>query len=372
MEYKHLRCLDPFASIHIDHYGDVWVCPCLPWTKLPKIGNIWEQSLDEIWNSDSAQGIRKLFYAEKYWDVCRPELCPKLHHSDRAEWQDLPYLTPAHHEALAAGKTRLDASFTKVYLTTDFRCNLRCVMCDLPRNRVAESRHCTVKALEVLQPYLQHIRYLSPATCGDLFAIPELMDLLAGPTLAENGARIHLVTNGTLFTERNWARIGHNTFETVGISVDAIGETYEKIRVNGNWERLRQNLDLVSRLKKEGRLSHVGLLTVVMKDTLPQLRDMVRLARELDLNYIAFQRIFGDYGEQNIFQPPDRKSLEQLHRILQDPLFEDWRVDLSNLMDFKTDAWREMLRPTEGKGESRRIKWHPRHVIRKIRSLRFN
>jgi len=45
-------CSYPFYTLAINPDGDV-VCCCVDWTRSTKVGNIREQTLEEIWNSDS-------------------------------------------------------------------------------------------------------------------------------------------------------------------------------------------------------------------------------------------------------------------------------------------------------------------------------
>jgi radical SAM protein with 4Fe4S-binding SPASM domain len=45
-------CSYPFYTLAINPDGDV-VCCCVDWTRSTKLGNVREQTLKEIWNSDS-------------------------------------------------------------------------------------------------------------------------------------------------------------------------------------------------------------------------------------------------------------------------------------------------------------------------------
>jgi hypothetical protein len=46
-EVSFVRCLRPFVDLIIDNYGTVPLC-CFDWQNTVKVGNIWENSLEEI------------------------------------------------------------------------------------------------------------------------------------------------------------------------------------------------------------------------------------------------------------------------------------------------------------------------------------
>ena len=64
---------------------------------------------------------------------------------------------------------------------------------------------------------------------------------------------IYLTTNGILFTEKNWKKIenAHPYIKSVEISIDAATrDTYEnKVRLNGKWDILMDNLDFISSIQ---------------------------------------------------------------------------------------------------------------------------
>lgn len=337
-----IPCYDPFTSIQIDHSGKVWLCLCTSWTKLPSIGNIFERPLSEIWNSKVASNIRNLFYTDKYLKFCNRAFCPKLQDVATRD-RDLQFLDAAHQHDILGKKTILNAPFTRVSLNTDFRCNLRCIMCETNKTDTSQNSKVTKKAIQALYPHFHHIKQLAPCVSGETFAVPEIMDLLKGQALAENHVNLHIVTNGTLFNEKNWCKISHNKFKSLVLSIDGIEDVYERIRINAKWNILLENLSLISRLRKSGKIPHVSIATVVMKENINQLKDLVRLTKECNFDCIKFQPIIGDLSEQNIFYHRNLKYLEMLNRTLNDHLLDDEIVDLWSIRAFKEDNWKKIV-----------------------------
>jgi len=79
IKYKILRrrfyfCEEPWTGIFsVRSNGDVRCCPCYAQVK---IGNIYESSMHEIWNSEELIKMRKAFRKGELPNVCKCQLCP--------------------------------------------------------------------------------------------------------------------------------------------------------------------------------------------------------------------------------------------------------------------------------------------------------
>jgi MoaA/NifB/PqqE/SkfB family radical SAM enzyme len=322
--------------------GDVSLCLCGAWTKLPPVGNIFQNSLEEIWNSKKAARVRSYFFSERYLQFCNPHKCPFLQ-DQTLKMREVPDLvTDRHREEILSEKTVLEAPFTRVNLITDRRCNLRCIMCEPAKGDTGPDAGATKKAIEAITPHLSHIKWLAPCVLGEVFVVPELMALLKGPLLAENSVTLYFNTNGILFNEKLWEKIGHNKVGDVTVSIDGMGETYEKIRVGGRWDTLLKNLHFISRLRKKGDLGSAKIAVVVMRDNIEQLEGLVDLTRELGFDRILLQPMSRDYP-QNIFFHKDMEALSRLHHLLNKPAFNDPIVDLWGVRKLKGSDWKSFV-----------------------------
>ena len=79
IKYKILRkrsyfCEEPWTGIFsVRSNGDVRCCPCYAQVK---IGNIYESSMHEIWNSEELIKMRRAFRKGELPNVCKGQLCP--------------------------------------------------------------------------------------------------------------------------------------------------------------------------------------------------------------------------------------------------------------------------------------------------------
>ena len=73
-EGKTYFCTLPWTGIFsIKTNLDVTFCPCF--LKM-KIGNLGEASIQEIWNSEKLQELRRSFSKGELPEVCQGQLCP--------------------------------------------------------------------------------------------------------------------------------------------------------------------------------------------------------------------------------------------------------------------------------------------------------
>ena len=68
-------CEKPFKSVYLAPDGEVWPCGWMHCT----MGNLYEQSMDEIWNSEAAEAARSSILDDSF-AFCRaisPRVFPK-------------------------------------------------------------------------------------------------------------------------------------------------------------------------------------------------------------------------------------------------------------------------------------------------------
>jgi len=96
---------------------------------------------------------------------------------------------------------------------------------------------------------------------------------------------VYAVTNGLLLSDAITQAMVRHGLHSLAVSVDAAcPETYEKIRVGGEWGRLMQNLFDFQHIKRElgSQTPHLELNFVLMKTNIRELPDFVDLAAKLD------------------------------------------------------------------------------------------
>jgi MoaA/NifB/PqqE/SkfB family radical SAM enzyme len=310
-----ILCHQPFYFMEITTSGDVYTC-CPGWIKFP-IGNIKNNTIAEIWNSNRARYIRRKLYMGEWEKICNP-ICPRiavykhdkhLIHYDYLKTFD--YLTPQLIDEIRSGKEHLESSPTVFNLSNSKICNLTCIMCD--RLSQDDDPQVIEKTARDIFQHLPNARQLVLSGMGDPFARPDTRNLLMNFDGRNYDLRINLITNGLLLP-RYWEKVKHQKFGTLLISVDAAKkETYDKIRIGGSWEDLLQSLAFI----KENRVkfSSVTINMTVMRHNYKEIPEFIDFAESYGFD-ASFQRIRGDHGDQNFFEKPDDHALQKLGEII--------------------------------------------------------
>lgn len=233
-KYKGKFCRIPFDTLQIDQDGDVQLCDCqlfMPYT----IGNIYKDSLQDIWSGEAAARVRQAVVDEDFtycnWNCTHLAALPKR-----------PAVLPA----------TLD--FPKnIKLDMDRSCNLKCPSCR--EDIIIEKRSDTInKQIELYESIRQWALanpdkpiHLTPVGSGDVFASHSGLAFLKSlQDYPHNNLKLVISTNGTLINRNRelLAKIGH-LINYFSISIDAsTPETYAQVR-GGDWDELLLGLEFV-------------------------------------------------------------------------------------------------------------------------------
>lgn len=239
-------CSVPFTSLQIDIDGDVQLCDCqfhMPYT----IGNIYHNSLQEIWLSDEANKVRQAVADGKFtycsWD------CSTL------------YTLPNK-----SGNTQQANPFPKnIKIDLDRSCNLSCPSCresiiiekNLDRIQKQTEIYNELKQWAADNPSIMFD--VTPCASGELFASHSGLKFLQSLVGFEHkNLRLKLTSNGTLINRNKQLIMSLiNVIADLCISIDAATpETYSVVR-GGDWEELVQGLDFLKANKMYPRFNFV-------------------------------------------------------------------------------------------------------------------
>ena len=235
-----LACRAPFTSLHVDQFGDTR--PCCQSSRV--LGNVADQTLDEIWTGESLAELRNAVSDGDLSLGC--EHCAWAGRAGR----ETTYAVRFDHDRLPAP----DAGPTRLELAPSNACNLQCTMCNgdwsssirlhrekrpaLPRlfgdRQLAE--------VAVLADGLDELHLFG----GEPLLMPEGLRLL--DIAAESGTRAVITTNGSVLTPRVEALLDRPGVDLV-VSVDGTSpEVYESIRCGASWSVLQEHLDRMQEL----------------------------------------------------------------------------------------------------------------------------
>lgn len=295
-------CSRPFEWFEVHPDGSVFLC-CPAWLKR-SVGNLLQQSIDEIWNGPVAQEIRKSIINGSFHN-CSRSRCPHLRNNSG------PLCPPNHADenrattALKTGTSRLDFLPTKLNLCFDYSCNLSCLSC---RDQMLKAQGEELQRAEKISTIL--LKGLIPeASCitlsgfGDPFGSPTYLALLRklNQTDFPQLQQVRLHTNGQRLTEKMWHSLPklQPLVSEIEVSIDAASEaTYLLNRPGGDYSLLLRNLDFLA-----GVDTKLTLSMVVQENNWREIPLLIGLARSCKADLYLSQLVnWGTFSRSDFAQ----------------------------------------------------------------------
>lgn len=289
-------CTIPFMHMEV-HQNRSYLC-CPSWLPHPIFHK--ERELKEIWNDELAQKIRKSILDGTY-EYCSKEFCPSLNTlvnsdiipSNFIKKEQLPYKYDNWEISnyTIENSTIIEQTPGEINFTFDKSCNLKCPSC---RNEQimanAEEMNKINNILDYIeQNFSKNVRKIFITGSGDPFASRSFRRFLKNfdSKKFKDLNLIHLSTNGNLFTKSVWDEIkkSRDFIKICEISIDAATkETYEnKVRLNGNWDTLIENLKFIVTLDS---IRFLRFSFVVQEKNYKEIIPFIKLIYELTKNRI--------------------------------------------------------------------------------------
>ena len=151
--------------------------------------------------------------------------------------------------------------------------------------------------------------------------------------------KIHLISNGTLFSAKEWAKFPgiHNRVASVRISIDAATkETFERLRLFGIHEELLANLAFLKELRANRAFQDLSFSFTYQVDNFREMKDFVAFGDRMGADYVSFERLQNLTFTPEAFRAkavhlPDHPLHAEFLDIVRDPVFASKRV----LSDFE-------------------------------------
>ena len=328
---KQFICSYPFERMEITHNGDVLVC-CGHW--LPTIvGNFISSPVNDVLNSVKARKIRESVTDGSY-KYCNHLECPLLN-QDRLQRRER-LTDPRIAQAVASGRFEVEGVDSLTF-GLDLTCNLSCPSCRTDRiiEKPSEANEKAQAVETKLYPLLPTVKVLHINPSGELFAskpsrrVLELIDDERCPDLF-----LEIISNGTLFTEREWNRYPniHDKVWSVRISTDAATkDTFEKLRRLGRYEIFMENMKFLSRLRSSGRIGLLYFSFTYQLDNFREMRDFAAFTSSMNGDFAIFERLqnMGAFSEEDFRQKavhrPEHPLYNDFLAAIDHPMFRDAR-----------------------------------------------
>jgi pyruvate-formate lyase-activating enzyme len=342
-------CYYPFVYFGILAGGDIFAC-CPTWVP-KKLGNILSDTVDEVLNNPDRvimqNNMRKSIFDDCN-DYC-PQLSSLLTDVKNQYWSIVP---------LEQLENYVQTVPYQIVFSYDPSCNLQCPSCrneliyfdpsDLEDQRGQQILKIHNRAKELVNKLLYENKkvIIDITGSGDAFASPlywnYLLELANNP-IPEN-LKLTIRTNGVLMTKEKWDKLRPlwPIIHRVEVSVDAVNEdTYKIVRKNGNFIKLKKNLEHFDELVFNGAFPNlVDWITsfVVQKDNYKELKEYVnwqltfKSQQKICFLLIAQWQHLSDkqYKTMAVWHE-DHKCYAELIEILKDPIFHLRRVWLRNM-----------------------------------------
>ncbi len=325
-------CPKPFESIAVHQDGSVWFC-CSYW--LPySIGNLYENTLEEIWNGERAELIRQSILDQSF-RYCNHNVCGDI--SDDTLLPESETISKKHMP-------------THVMFNNDQSCNLSCPSCR------------TEKIYDHEGPVYERKKALQDSVINGVFSKPHNDEMVLDITGSGDpfGSKIYrdflfqfdptpwpnlildLQTNGVMLTPTNWRRISqwHDRIRAIRISFDAATEeTYKVVRRGGDWETLLKNCQHLNDQIKDHPNIYVLTQYVVQDLNYKEMIPYAEMILEKFPNFysVGFQLVINwktwdeeTYSQRAIWKK-EHPEHEEFLKVLEHPIFKHDKISMMNV-----------------------------------------
>jgi radical SAM protein with 4Fe4S-binding SPASM domain len=196
-------------------------------------------------------------------------------------------------------------AFTYAQFEPVGQCNLRCQMCPIQFRRDGPPHgppaFMPFEVFTRLIDQMPQLRELHLQGLGEPMMHPRFADMVAHAT--RRGIQVTTNSNLTLLNPDRADRCVTSGLDTIHVSIDgASAAVYERIRVRARLERVLRNLDLLRDAKQRlgSDRPHLRMVTVLMRQNLDELPDLVRLAHRYAMESLFVQHLCHDFGESSL------------------------------------------------------------------------
>ncbi|MBU0660581.1 SPASM domain-containing protein [Patescibacteria group bacterium] len=255
---KHGKTVCAHLWTSFDIYPDGNVAPCcyLPGAIM---GNINKQSIDEIRNSKEFKDFRKKMTTCGVKKTC--QLCPVQlgmnHWEDYDIYKKLPKDSLVRKNAelneqeIWNGDIELKSKVRKLKYTPSYKCNLNCYHCNQDQYREKKCDRLDKTTVEKVKEVMPTLQIFNPFG-GEPFLFPETYEIMQSMLNINPECVLYTTTNANIFAQRTIEYLNKVKIAKIAVSLDGFSkETYEKYRVNGNWELLHKNIEILADIRKK-------------------------------------------------------------------------------------------------------------------------
>jgi len=154
---------------------------------------------------------------------------------------------------------------TSVNLEVTNHCNLSCLMCPVNQTMKRAQGYMSLALFKKIIDENPQLEFILPFQWGEPLMHPQIFEMIR--YASDRGIRSMMTTNGLLLNEENIDKLFRCGLTRLTISLDGVGEIYEKIR-NVPYEKVKQNILALLKKRNEEKASlKIDLNMVVFEMT---------------------------------------------------------------------------------------------------------
>jgi radical SAM protein with 4Fe4S-binding SPASM domain len=255
MASRYELCSFPFSQLFLNPNGKITPCCYLAQDPWYVVGDIQNQTLQEIWNSEKMRALRRELLSGK------PKICQQQIQASKCnQIRDDLKQGVSPQEVMPFPMIRLD-------MMLNGQCNLECVMCGVwtqPNGVFTANGFWETGARDIF-PHLKEIDFKG----GEPFIQKDFYRLIDEVSAVNADCRWFLTTNGHYrFNDKIKKAMEKINIIRLSVSIDSLQpENFSKIRKKGKLETVLQTLDAFIEQKNhgEGLIEQINANFVVQK-----------------------------------------------------------------------------------------------------------
>lgn len=343
--YYPLTCGTMKNHFEVDDMGNCAYC-CAAFQSI-NAGNVLQSQFKDIWHGNLHKVL--CLSAENHtYTFCDKTVCPLFFSqeeviADELQQKECQQKQTAADRLLHREYQQMELHPQAFLAAIDKSCNLNCITCreHLYVAKGEEKRQSLQLAEIIVRDILPGTGFLIIAGNGEVFLSEAYKKIYLSEACAEIG-HVRLLSNGLLLTEKNWQEFYENNKQNeiiLTVSIDAARkETYEKIRQNGQFAMIQQNMDFAAKLRREGKLSYFRMNFVVQKENYREMPEFVAWAKRIGADETFFTKIrnWGTYSEEefkeiSMMEEDSVTPKPELLEVLKNPIMKDEIVELGTI-----------------------------------------
>lgn len=207
-------------------------------------------------------------------------------------------------------------TYAQVELTT--RCNFKCIPCARESMRERLDLSVTPAKFENMLNQIPSIRRIFFQGFGEIFLAPDLQQII--DIAKARDIEITTVTNGSMLNIEKYANMALQ-FNALTISFDgAEKETFERIRVGGNFDKIKEGIININRMRKEqGKTIYLVINFVATHMNYTEIPKLSDLCLETGVDAVGIRDVINyhtpgepEYEESDKFIQATRKISKEL------------------------------------------------------------